>query len=150
MKLDSVDKILEFAIGKEQDAYEFYVDLGAKMDKPYMKEIFDQFAKEEKGHKAKLQAVKEGKLMLGNEQKVIDLKIGDNLMDIELIPGLSYQQALIIAMKAEKASYKLYTDLAKSTNNDNLKATFTTLANEEAKHKMRFEIEYDECVLTEN
>jgi rubrerythrin len=88
--------------------------------------------------------------MLVHEKKVMDLKIGDNLMDVELVPGLNYQQALIIAMKAEKASYKLYTDLAGSTGNANLKATFTNLANEEAKHKMRFEIEYDECVLTEN
>jgi rubrerythrin len=150
MKLDSVDKILDYAIEKEEDAYQFYTDLAGKMNRPHMKNIFEQFAKEEKGHKAKLQAVKEGKLLISAEKKVMDLKIGDNLVDIDLDATLDYQQALILAMKAEKAAYKLYNDLAASTDNDNLRGTLLTLANEEAKHKLRFEIEYDEYVLKDN
>jgi rubrerythrin len=150
MKFDTVEKILDFAIEKEEDAYQFYNDLAGKMDRPHMKKIFEQFAREEKGHKAKLRAVKEGKLLLPAEKKVIDLKIGDNLVDIDLDAKLDYQQALIVAMKAEKASYRLYNDLADATDDDNLRATLLTLAQEEAKHKLRFEIEYDEYVLKEN
>ena len=33
---------------------------------------------------------------------------------------------------------------------DKVKKLFLTLANEEAKHKLRFEIEYDDEVLNEN
>jgi rubrerythrin len=150
MKLDSVDKILAFAIEKEQDAADFYKSLADRMDRPYMKEIFEGFAKEEVGHKAKLMAVHDGKLMLKAEDKVKDLKIGENLVDIELDATLDYQQALILAMKAEKAAFKLYTDLASSTDDANLQTTFQALAQEEAKHKLRFEIEYDDFVLREN
>ena len=150
MKLDSVDKILDFAIEKEEDAFQFYTDLAAKMDRPHMKQVFEQFAKEEKGHKAKLQAVKEGKLLVSAEKKVMDLKIGDNLVEVDLDANLDYQQALMLAMKAEKSAYKLYNDLAESTDDDNLKATLLNLAQEEAKHKLRFEIEYDDYVLKEN
>ena len=150
MKLDSVDKILDFAIEKEEDAFQFYTDLAAKMDRPHMKQVFEQFAKEEKGHKAKLQAVKEGKLLVSAEKKVMDLKIGDNLVEVDLDASLDYQQALTLAMKAEKSAYKLYNDLANSTDDDNLKATLLNLAQEEAKHKLRFEIEYDDYVLKEN
>ena len=150
MKLDSVDKILDFAIEKEEDAFQFYTDLATKMDRPHMKQVFEQFAKEEKGHKAKLQAVKEGKLLVSAEEKVMDLKIGDNLVEVDLDANLDYQQALVLAMKAEKSAYKLYNDLANSTDNDNLKATLLNLAQEEAKHKLRFEIEYDDYVLKEN
>ena len=150
MKFDSVDKILDFAMQKEQDAADFYTDLANKMEVEYMKEIFNQFAGEEKGHKAKLIAVKDGKQMLGAEERVQDLKIGDNLVDIELTRGLGYQEALILAMKAEKAAFRLYNDLATATDDANLKQIFLNLAQEEAKHKLRFEIEYDDHILGEN
>lgn len=150
MKFNSVDSILNYAIEKEEDARQFYLDLAAKMNRPYMKQVFEQFAKEEKGHKAKLQAVKEGKMMLKAEKKVMDLQIGDHLEEVDLDAKLDYQQALIVAMKAEKNSYRLYNDLAMSTDDQNLGAMFLTLAQEEAKHKLRFEIEYDEYVLREN
>ena len=55
-----------------------------------------------------------------------------------------------MAMKAEKAAFKLYTDLAAATDDDGLKQIFLDLAQEEAKHKLRFELEYDDSILTEN
>ena len=80
----------------------------------------------------------------------MDLKIGDYLTDVEPGPNLNYQEALIVAMKKEKASFKLYIDLAAITDNENLRSVFSLLAQEEAKHKLRFEIEYDDYVLSEN
>jgi rubrerythrin len=53
-------------------------------------------------------------------------------------------------MKAEKAAYTLYNSLAEATDNGELKKLFLMLAQEEAKHKLRFEVEYDEVVLAEN
>jgi rubrerythrin len=53
-------------------------------------------------------------------------------------------------MKKEKAAFKLYTDLATSVSDENLRSVFKMLAQEEAKHKLRFEIEYDENILSEN
>jgi len=150
MKFDSVDKILDFAIRKEQNSVDFYTDLANKMELEHMKEIFVQFASEEKGHKAKLIAVKNGKQMLAAEERVQDLKIGENLVDVDLSGDLGYQEALILAMKAEKASFRLYNDLATATDDANLKQIFLNLAQEEAKHKLRFEIEYDDQILREN
>ena len=43
-----------------------------------------------------------------------------------------------------------YSDLAAATEDDSVRTTLLALAQEEAKHKLRFEIEYDEHVLTEN
>ena len=150
MNFESVDQILDFAIKNEEAAANFYVNLASKMDRPNMKKVFEEFALEEKGHKAKLLAVRKGKSMVGSENKIMDLKLGDSLVEIELDSNLSYQDALIVAMKAEKAAYKLYNDLASATDDSNLKVTLLDLAQEEAKHKLRFEIEYDEFVLTEN
>ena len=149
MKFESVEQILDYAIQKEEEAFQFYTELAAKMVRPHMKKVFEEFSQEEKTHKDKLLAAKKGKVMIGSQQKILDLKLGDNLVEVDLDANLDYQQALIVAMKAEKAAYKLYNDLASATDDKNLRSTLLALAQEEAKHKLRFEIEYDEYVLKE-
>ena len=150
MKLDSVDAVLDFAIQKEQDAADFYLELGNKMDRPYMKDVFLGFAKEEMGHKSKLMGVKSGKKLHASEKEVQDLKLAETLVEVELSGDMDYQDALIAAMNAEKAAYRLYTDLASATDNADLQGLFKSLAQEEAKHKLRFEVEYDDQILKEN
>ena len=146
----SADGVLDFAIEREEEAFDFYMDLAAKIERPDMKTLFKQFAEEEKGHKAKLQGVKQGKQLLPAERQVLDLQMSDYLVADEPTQDLTYQKALILAMKKEKVSFRLYTDLAASTPSNDLKNTFLTLAQEEAKHKLRFEVEYDNEVMSEN
>ena len=149
MNLNTVDGILEFAIGQEEHAAKFYTDMAGKMSNQHMREAFLGFAEEEKGHKAKLLAVKEGKLLLPTEGQVLDLRIGDYLQEVTLSADLDYREALILAMKAEKAAFRVYSDLASATDDPNVRATLLGLAQEEAKHKLRFEIEYDDNFLKE-
>lgn len=146
---ESVDALLDFAIEKEEEANKFYLDLAGKMEREHMKKIFEGFAAEEAKHKEKITTIKEGKQLLPVEQKVTDLKIGDYLVDIPASEDMNYQDALILAMKKEKASFRLYTDLAATTDDNNLRSLMEGLAQEEAKHKLRLEIEYDENFLTE-
>jgi rubrerythrin len=151
VKLDTPGRILDYAIQKEEEAAEFYKDLAAKMARPAMKDVFIGFSQEEMGHKAKLMAVRDGHKLVLSQKKITDLKIGDHLVEPEPVKGeMTYQDALIIAMKAEKAAYTLYTSLAGATDNADLQKLFHMLAQEEAKHKLRFEVEYDEVVLSEN
>jgi rubrerythrin len=151
VKLDSTDKILDFAIQKEEEAAEFYRGLAAKMAHQPMQQVFNGYAQEEMGHKAKLQAVKQGHKLTLSAKNILDLKLGDFLVEPETIGSdLSYQEALIIAMKAEKAALTLYNNLAGAAGTPELKALFEMLAQEEAKHKLRFEVEYDEVILSEN
>lgn len=150
MQFDSVDAVLDFAIKNEQDASDFYTELASKMEKPYMKQAFESFAAEERGHKAKLESVKNGNIAKLAKTKVLDLKIGDYLVEQKPSATMDYQSALILAMKQEKAAFRLYTDLAASTDDENVRDLFLGLAQEEAKHKLRFEVEYDEDFLREN
>jgi rubrerythrin len=147
---DSVDAVLDFAIEREEEAFGFYMDLAGKVDRAHMKELFEQFAREEKGHKAKLQRVKQGKLLLSVQNQVLDLKMSDYLVTDETAEQISYQEALILAMKKEKVAFKLYTDLEAAVSSADLKNTFLSLAQEEAKHKLRFEVEYDNEIMGEN
>ena len=146
----SIDDALDFAINSEQEAADFYTNLAEVSKNKAMSEVFIQFAKEEKGHKKRLINIKSQGTFGPSDEKVIDLEIGDYLVDIEPSDDMSYQDALILAMKKEKSAFKLYSDLAGIAPNSDLKNVFLTLAQEEAKHKLRFEIEYDDNILKEN
>ncbi len=148
-KFSSVDAILDFAIAGELAANQFYMELAGKMERPEMVKIFEDFAKEELGHKSKLEAIKQGNTLEPTE-KVADLKIADYLVGTEPKPDMDYRDALVLAMKKEKAAYRLYLDLAAVAEAEELTNIFLYIAQEEAKHKLRFEIEYDEVVLKEN
>lgn len=146
----TADDILDYAINNEQGAVDFYRELADKAAKPWIRELFENYAKEEMGHKSKIEAVKAGQTFKPVEGKVLDLKLGDYLVDIDPSPGMDYQSALVVAMKREKAAFRLYSDMAAQVEDEELRSLFQQLAQEEAKHKLRFEVEYDEHILTEN
>lgn len=147
----TVDSILDFAIQKEEDAARFYTDLAEQAENPAMAKALRDFAREEEGHKAKLQKVKSGGKMLAAQANVADLKIAEYTVEADPQKAVKdYQQALVLAMQQEKASYKLYMRLAQACDDAEVREVLLGLANEEAKHKLRFEIEYDDNVLIWN
>ena len=146
----SIEEILDFAITNEQQAADFYNNLANDSEVKEMRETFLTYAKEEEGHKARLEKIKETGEYDLPEEKVLDLKIGDYLVTSKASGKMSYQEALILAMKREKAAYKLYMKLSEIAPNEDLKTVFIGLAIEEAKHKLKFEIEYDDVVYKEN
>ena len=147
---NSVDEILDFAIKNEEQAETLYNDLAEKADSRAMATVFKDFAREERGHKAKLLGAKQSGNVETEAGKITNLKIGDYLVDVEPAANLNYQDTLILAMKQEKAAFRLYIDLAAATADPDLCDLLLALAQEEAKHKLRFEVEYDEHILTEN
>ena len=149
-EFNSINDILDFAIASEQEAVEFYTALAEQAKNEEMRFVFKQFAEEEMSHKSRLIKVKEeGSFEVKNE-KIDDLQIADYLVDVEVTPDMSYQDALVVAMKKEKSAFKLYTNLAAKAPTEGIKQTFLSLAQEESKHKLRFEIEYDDYILREN
>ena len=105
---NSIDEILDFAINNEQVAVDFYIKLADKFDDKAMKQTFEDFAKEEMGHKARLTSIKEKGLYEMPQEKVMDLKIADFLVHTEAKEDRSYTNVLSLAMNREKAAYKLY------------------------------------------
>jgi len=63
---------------------------------------------------------------------------------------MTYPDALILAMKKEKNAFRLYMMLSEASADPGMKSLFLSLATEESKHKLRFEVEYDEYILREN
>jgi rubrerythrin len=146
----SVEELLDFAIGEEQGAATFYLELAGSMPRPWVKKVFEGFAVEEQGHQAKLEALRRGGAKGLPRGKVLDLKIGDYLMEAGPTAEMDYQQALTLAMQKEKAAFHMYTDLAGAATDPELKELLLGLAQEEARHKLRMELEYDEQFLKEN
>lgn len=146
----NINDILDFAINEEQVAVDLYTKLAENSSSAEVKEIFLDFAKEEIIHKARLLTIKENGLFDMKSEAVTDLKIGDYIVNVVPSPTMTYAEALVFAMKKEKAAFKLYIKLAERAPNADLKNIFMSLAIEESKHKLQFEIEYDEFVLREN
>jgi rubrerythrin len=146
----SFEDILLFAIGKEEEAHQFYTSLAAGMRNDVMAHTLREFAEEERRHKEKLEAARSGRLHLQPQSKVTDLQLSDYLVDVDPDPDMDYQKTLVLAMKKEKAAFRLYSDLAAAVPAGEMRSLFAGLAQEEAKHKLRFELEYDRFVLSAN
>lgn len=147
---ENIDEVLDFAIKNEQDAYDFYIKLSVNSKIDYIKNTFLDFANEELKHKEILESVKVNGVSEINVSKVIDLKISDYLVSAKISEDISYEDALVLAMKREKAAYKLYLALSEKTDSLKMKKLFLNLANQEANHKLRFETEYDDIVYRDN
>lgn len=139
----SANDVLDFAIRNEEEARDFYRDLAGKIDNKAMQKILEGVALEEEGHRKKLLNVKSSGGFQPVETKVVDLKISDYLVVPDSNKELEYQDILILVMKREKAAFKLYINLAETATDPALRDIMIGLANEEAKHKLHFEVEYD-------
>ena len=147
MGFANVDEILDYAIAREEEAAALYTDLAWRVERPGMRAAFLEFAKEEQGHKLHLESIKAGQLPALTVREVQGLGIAESLDAPEASDTMTYAESLAFVIKAEQAAHELYTSLAEATDDPNLAAVFSALASEEAKHKRRFELEYDEVVL---
>ncbi|MCX6277150.1 MAG: ferritin family protein [Bacteroidetes bacterium] len=146
----SIEEILDFAIREEQAAVDFYLILAAQSKNHQTKKVFLEYAGEEMRHKSYLMKVKEEGSFVMSGETVRDLKIAEYLVDVKPSANMNYQDALILAMKKEKAAFRMYSALAAKADDPSLKALFLNLAMEESKHKLSFELEYDDYILKEN
>jgi len=146
----NIDEILDFAIKNEQQAADFYDKLSGEAKEKSMRETFAHFAKEEKGHKARLTKIKNDGIYEAEQKDILDMKISDYLVAVSTSEKMTYREALILAMKREKAAFKLYMKLSEIAPTEELTILFKNLANEEAKHKLSFELEYDDVIYKDN
>lgn len=142
-EFESDDEILELAISREEDANTFFLALAARVKNPEMRKVFDDLAAEELEHKSKLELemMKSGRVVTATEDKGYGVERAAKLTEIEL--DMDYKDMLILGMQKEESSFRLYVDLASRVSSEDAYETLLALAQEEVKHKMRFENEYD-------
>jgi rubrerythrin len=136
----SIEEILELAIDREVEAYRLYMDLASRTATPMTRKMFEDLAQEELEHKGKLEleVLKTGKVL-----RTAKLNLSDYMTSDEPKIDMDYKDILVGAIQKEKISFRLYVDLAAAVEDGESHEVLLSLAEEEAKHKLRFEIEYD-------
>jgi rubrerythrin len=146
MSFESFEDLIRFAIDKEIEAAAFYEN--ASRQEPYSgaKAAFEEFAGEEKKHRAMLEGILKGEMRISDYKFkwIPDMKRSDYMVDIEYKEGMHYLDILRLAMKREEKSLKLYNELARKTEKKELTTVFKILSQEEAKHKLTLETLYDD------
>jgi rubrerythrin len=143
----SVDEILHFAVRSAQETAHFFTSLSKQARNARLKQEFEKYAREEFAYMVRLTKVREIAPLGITSKQMQDLVVSDYQIDLNTSRELKYSEALVMAMRKATASLKFYLDIASKTPNDEIQSVFRSLANEEAKHKRRFEIEYNESIL---
>ena len=148
MNLNSLDEILRFAIRKEADAAAFY-RMAADRSNPGVKKAFQELAKEEDGHKKKLEGFDPKKIEKMELKETKGLGLSEMMEDVPYSSDMSYADLLRMAIKNEEKSQRLYASTAKMVKEPKLKKLVLVLAQEESTHKERLEKIYDKEILQE-
>ena len=141
-KFSSINEVLDFAVNKEIESHIFYMELADFVEQPEMAEVLTNLAMEELKHKAVLESIQAGRTTL-NEKEVGNLGVTETVKDVNPDVKMGYVEMLVVGMKREEIARQLYTDLASIAQNRQIRDIFLKLAQQEADHKLRFELEYD-------
>jgi rubrerythrin len=146
MSFGSVEEIIEYAIGKEEEAVVFYTELSENEAYSGAREAFKDFAGEEKKHVAMLKdfSADKGKIDQYKYDWIPDIKRSDYMVEIEYEKGMNFLDILRLAMKREEKALAIYNELAGKVEDDSFIKMFKILAQEEAKHKRILETIYDD------
>ena len=141
MKDLKLSEVIDKAIQREEEAYEFYVDILNKIEDKSAKETLAWIADEEKKHKAFLVNYREGQhgpsaLKMSD---VVDYKIAEHQEEPEIAADMRREDVFLVASHRELNSYKFYTELAELHPRGETKEMLVKMANEELKHKEKME-----------
>ena len=148
MRLNSLDEIMRFAIRKEADTAAFY-RMAADRSDPGVRKTFEELAKEEEGHKKKLEGFDLKKIEQMELKETKGLGLSEIMEDVPYSSDMSYADLLRMAIKNEEKSQKLYTSTSQRVTGPMLKKLLLILAQEESTHKERLEKIYDKEILKE-
>lgn len=136
--------ILDLAIQRETEAYDFYMDIYNLVEDASVKDTLEFIAGEEKKHKAFLVNYREGQYGADalRMAATIDYKIAEYLEEPGIEENMSRQDVYLIASHRERRSHQFYTELANLHAEGDTKMMLLNMANEELKHKEKMEYLY--------
>lgn len=139
-----LSEVLELAIHREEEAYEFYMDIYHKVEDQSVKDTLEFIAGEETKHKAFLVGYREGNYGADalRMADVVEYRIAEYLEEPEIENNMSSQEVYLIASHREGRSHRFYTELADLHAEGDTKTMLLKMANEELKHKEKMEYLY--------
>ncbi len=148
MDFDSIADLLHFAISREQASKRFYLDMALRMKDTNTRNILEVIAAQEEKHEEalKLEVLKQGLTLSPDFDASVPAAVYDwhkTLMKDPDTANMSYIDALAMAIDKERASFQLYTQMIGMTQDMELRRMLLELAEEEMRHVIQFEREYD-------
>lgn len=139
MNHEQYRQILEDAIEREIDAQQFYRDAAGRMQDGFLKELFTEFAAEEKKHEHILSGFLDSmpKALPFKEHR--DYKVAETVGRPEVSDRMKPADAFALAMKKEEEAMNQYTVLADGCTDPEQERVFRSLAAMEREHKFRME-----------
>ena len=142
-KVESDQEILEFAIFRENEAYNFYMAMAGRVKDDRISKVFEDLAAEELEHKAKLELeiMKTGRTVsteLEPPRPANEYIISDSMAPLDM----DYKDVLMLGIEKEDSAFRTYINLMGSVHDEHSKEVLLALAEEEVRHKVRFENEY--------
>lgn len=138
------EEIIDLAIQREEEAYNFYINICNTIKDSVAKYAVELIAGEEKKHKEFLVGYRKGNygadsLRMSN---VIDYKIAEYLEEPVITKDTTAQDVYLIASHREARSYEFYKKLAGFHFRSETEDMLLKMANEELKHKEKMEYLY--------
>ncbi len=151
MNTASFQETLDFAIGRERAAVEFYRELTGKAAFAAQKSALAEFMAMEEGHVAMLTGMKSRGAVNLSPGAAVDLGLARRLAaEEEPTAAMDFQDILVAAIKKEERSGDLYRSLVAAALDPDVKAIFERLEAEESRHKRYFEELYETQVARDN
>jgi len=148
MEFKTLQDIIDYAIEKEKEAAAFYEEVSEMEFASGSRQMFKDFAAEEKKHQKLLENIEQKGIAEGLKDYefkwIPDIKRSNYAVDMTYERGMAYNEILMLAMKREEKALALYNDLQTRTESAEQKKVFKMLCQEEAKHKLALETMYDD------
>lgn len=147
MEFKSVPEILRFALGKEKASYQFYTDVASRVKNTVTQSIFEAIGKEEQRHieMFELELMKLGVTVYPESHEAqTEVEWNERLEMDENAENMDYRMAILVAIQKEKAAFQLYTQILGMVKDPEYRRIFMELAQEEMRHVIQFEHEYQE------
>jgi len=140
----TVSDILEIAIKREQEAYDFYLQIHDKVTDPGLRETLEFIAGEEKKHKAFLVSYRDGNFGAKALQMAdfVDYKVAEYLEESEIDERSKPEDVYLVASHREMRSFHFYSELANLHADSEIREMLLKMANQELKHKEKMEYLY--------
>jgi rubrerythrin len=140
----SLKEALTFAAEKEQASVDFYSQLAQRMEEPTTRALMEDLAAEEADHRSRVELEI---LKLGQVVEPDAIQARPHVTGIEALEDVptdfSPLEGLRLAIRKEEAAFRLYVGLLAETQDPEIHEALLALAQEEVRHKVRFEKVYE-------
>ena len=144
MGSDTLQSVIDLAIQKEEEAYNFYMNLRNNVEDKAAKDTLKYLANEEAGHKAFLVKCKDQMScdVVLRPDMPVDYKVAEHLKQPDIKKNMNSEEIFLVAAARELCAHNFYKGLAELCPKGSVRDLLLRMANVEMIHKEKMEYLY--------